>query len=187
MPGSDLFLQTIDVVYASGLDAARVPHALEATSRLLGASGAGLEVIDKLAQRPVEFFSIGLPDLARVPYLEQFAALNPRIPFALRQRAGAVIWDHQVLGEPPMARDSFYAEFLPHMGLRYFVAAIVENTPEKLAAVHVQRTRKRGYVDKREITLMRGYVLTISARTTWHGVSKPAPNAVKYLKMRLNG
>ena len=89
MPGSDLFLQTIDAVYASGLDAARVPHALEATSRLLGASGAGLEVIDKLAQRPVEFFSVGLPDLARVPYLEQFAALNPRIPFALRQRAGA--------------------------------------------------------------------------------------------------
>ena len=71
MPGSDLFLQTIDAVYASGLDAARVPHALEATSRLLGASGAGLEVIDKLAQRPVEFFSVGLPDLARVPYLEQ--------------------------------------------------------------------------------------------------------------------
>jgi hypothetical protein len=39
------------------------------------------------------------------------------------------------------------------MGLRYFVAAIVENTPEKLAAVHVQRTRKQGHVDKREITL----------------------------------
>ena len=52
MPGSDLFLQTIDAVYASGLDTARVPQALEATSRLLGASGAILEVIDKSAQRP---------------------------------------------------------------------------------------------------------------------------------------
>jgi hypothetical protein len=28
--------------------------------------------------------SVGLPDVARVPYIEQFAALNPRIPFALR-------------------------------------------------------------------------------------------------------
>ena len=71
------------------------PQALEATSRLLGASGAILEVIDKPAQRPVEFFSVGLPDLARIPDLEQFAALNPRIPFALRQRAGAIIWDRQ--------------------------------------------------------------------------------------------
>lgn len=54
-----------------------------------------------------------------------------------------------------MERDPFYAEFLPHMGLRYFTAAIFEHTPEKLAAVHVQRTRKQGHVDKREIALMR--------------------------------
>jgi len=46
MPVSDL--QTIDAVYASGLDSARLPPALEATSRLLGAAGAILEVIDKL-------------------------------------------------------------------------------------------------------------------------------------------
>ena len=54
-----------------------------------------------------------------------------------------------------MERDPFYAEFLPHMGLRYFTAAIFEHTPEKLAAVHVQRTRKQRHVDKREIALMR--------------------------------
>ncbi|MGA9279723.1 MAG: hypothetical protein WBW00_00265 [Pseudolabrys sp.] len=54
-----------------------------------------------------------------------------------------------------MERDPFYAEFLPHMGLRYFTAAIFEHTPEKLAAVHVQRTRKQGHVDKREIAVMR--------------------------------
>src|SRR5215475_5723861 len=154
MPGSDLFLQTIDAVYASGLDSARLPQALEATSRLLGATGAILEVIDKPAQRPVEFCSVGLPDVARIPYIEQFAALNPRIPFALRQREGAVIWDHQILDEPGMERDPFYAEFLPHMGLRYFAAAIFDHTPEKLAAVHVQRTRKQGHVDKREIALI---------------------------------
>jgi hypothetical protein len=155
MPGSDLFLQTIDAVYASGLDSARLPQALEATSLLLGATGAILEVIDKPAQRPVEFCSVGLPDIARIPYIEQFSALNPRIPFALRQREGAVIWDHQILDEPRMERDPFYAEFLPHMGLRYFAAAIFEHTPDKLAAVHVQRTRKQGHVDKREIALMR--------------------------------
>lgn len=45
-----------------------------------------------------------------------------------------------------MERDPFYAEFLPHVGLRYFTAAIFEHTPEKLAAVHVQRTRKQGHV-----------------------------------------
>jgi hypothetical protein len=155
MPGSDLFLQAINAVYASGLDSARLPQALEATSRLLGAAGAILEVIDKPAQRPVEFCSVGLPDVARIPYIEQFAALNPRILFALRQRAGAIIWDRQILDEPGMERNPFYAEFLPYMGLRYFAAAIFEHTQEKLAAVHVQRTRKQGHVEKREINLMR--------------------------------
>ena len=47
MPGSDLFLQTIDAVYASGLDSARPPQALEATNRLLGDAGAILEVIER--------------------------------------------------------------------------------------------------------------------------------------------
>jgi PAS domain-containing protein len=46
-PGSDLFLQTIDAVYASALDSARLPQALEATSRLLGDAGAILEVIER--------------------------------------------------------------------------------------------------------------------------------------------
>ena len=32
MPGSDLFLQTIDAVYAGGLDSAGLPQALEATT-----------------------------------------------------------------------------------------------------------------------------------------------------------
>ena len=79
MPGSDLFLQAIDAV---GLDNTRVPQALEATSRLLGASGAILEVIDKPTQRPVEFCSVARCRTRSL--LEQFAALNPRIPFALR-------------------------------------------------------------------------------------------------------
>jgi hypothetical protein len=42
-----------------------VPEALAATSRLLGARGATLEVIDKATQRPVEFPSAGLPRIAR--------------------------------------------------------------------------------------------------------------------------
>ena len=182
-----MFLQTIDAVYASGLDVARVPQALEATSRLLGASGAILEVIDKSAQRPVEFYSAGLPDVARVPYIEQFAALNPRIPFALRQPAGAIIWDHQILSEVQMARDPFYAEFLPHMDLRYFTAAIFEHTPEKLAAVHVQRTRKQGHVDKREITLMRRLCPHYQRAYDMARRLKTCTERSKYLKMRLNG
>ena len=154
MPGNDLFLQTIEAVYASGLDSDRLPQALELTSRMLGAAGATLEIFDKSVQRHSAFHAVGVPTAARTPYVEHFATLNPRFPFVLRKSAGHVVWDHQIMDEDSMRRDPFYSEFLSHLGLRYFLGALLEHTSEKAAAVSVQRTRKQGHVDKREIALM---------------------------------
>ena len=154
MPGNDLFLQTIEAVYASGLDSDRLPQALELTSRMLGAAGATLEIFDKSVQRHSAFHAVGVPTAARTPYVEHFATLNPRFPFVLRQSAGHVVWDHQIMDEDSMRRDPFYSEFLSHLGLRYFLGALLEHTSEKATAVSVQRTRKQGHVDKREIALM---------------------------------
>ena len=79
--------------------------------------------------------------------------LTPEFPS--RQRAGDVAWDRQLFNETQMARDPFYAEFLPQLGLRYFISVVLEQTPDKLAVVAVQRSRKQGHVSKREIALMR--------------------------------
>ena len=54
-----------------------------------------------------------------------------------------------------MKRDPFYSEFLPHLGLRYFVSIALEQSVDTLAVVAVQRSRKQGHVEKREINLMR--------------------------------
>ena len=154
MPDNDLFLQTIEAVYASGLDSDRLPQALELTSLMLGAAGATLEIFDKSVQRHSAFHAVGVPTAARTPYVEHFATLNPRFPFVLRKSAGHVVWDHQIMDEDSMRRDPFYSEFLSHLGLRYFLGALLEHTSEKAAAVSVQRTRKQGHVGKREIALM---------------------------------
>jgi len=47
----DLYVQAIEAIYASGLEGDLIPAALAATSRLLGASGVTLEVIDKATQQ----------------------------------------------------------------------------------------------------------------------------------------
>lgn len=158
MPNNDLFLQTIEAVYASGLDRDRLPEALEATNSLIGGAGALLEVIDKPTRRHREYCSVGLPNVARAPYIEQFAALNPRIPFAFRQPRGKIICDYQVLDEDEMTRNPFYSEFLQSLGLRYCLRALLEQTPDKWVGVSVQRTRKQGHPDKREIALMQRLV-----------------------------
>jgi len=150
MPQSDLFLQTIDAVYAGGLDTALMPEALKATSFLLGSVGATLEVISKPQKRPIGFWSAGLPDVSRAQYIEHFASLNPRIPLTLGQRAGDVACDRQLFDEGQMKRDPFYSEFLPQLGLRYFVSIVLEQSADTLAVVAVQRSRKQGHVEKRE-------------------------------------
>jgi DNA-binding CsgD family transcriptional regulator/PAS domain-containing protein len=154
MSKHDLYVRAVEAIYASGADASLVPEALEATSRVLGGLGATLEVIDKATQRPIEFHSAGLPSSAGVQYFDHFAALCPRIPPILRQRSGEVSFDYQLLDEPAMTRDPFYSEFLPKLGLRYFISAVLEQTRDRLAVVSVQRTRRQGHVDSREISMM---------------------------------
>jgi DNA-binding CsgD family transcriptional regulator len=154
MLDNDLFMHTVEAIYASGVEGDRLPEALEASSRLLGACGATLEVYDKTAHKHVEFRAAGLPPIPCAQYLDHFAALNPRIAPTMRQRAGEVGWDHQFLDEQEMARDPFYSEFLAGLGLRYFISVVLEQTPDHLAVVAMQRTPGQGHVDRHDISMM---------------------------------
>jgi len=154
MPDDDLFLKTIEAAYASGVKDDCLPEALTALNQLFGGAGAVLEIVDKREMRHKAFSSVGLPDLARVPYIEQFSAVNPRMPYAFRQPQGKLIWDYQLLDEDQMTRNPFYGEFLESVGLRYCLGAVVEQSPAKFAAISVQRTKKQGHPDKRQIALM---------------------------------
>lgn len=71
-----LHVQAVELIYASGAAAELVPEAFEATSRLLGASGATLDVIDKVAQRPATVHSAGLPAVASSDHFNHFSALD---------------------------------------------------------------------------------------------------------------
>ena len=164
MPDNDLFLQTIEAIYASGLDCNRLPEALELTSRMLGAAGATLEIFDKTVQRHSAFHAVGVPTAARTPYVEHFATLNPRFPFVLRQSAGHVVWDHQILDEDSMRRDPFYSEFLSHLGLRYFLGAVLERS-----------SASNGHANKVTLTSARSPSCGDFARTiNVHTTSRPA-------------
>ena len=70
-----------------------------------------------------------------------------------RACSGCVAWDRRFWTKPPWAAIHFM-RVLPHVGLRYFVAAVLEHTPETFAGVSFQRTRKQGHVNNREIALM---------------------------------
>ena len=154
MTSGEAYVEAVEAIYACGTGEGNLSDALMATSRLLGARGATLEVIDKSGGGLIWFCAAGLPALGRSKYSRQFAALNPRIPPILRQRAGDVSWDYKLMDEETMRRDAFYSEFLPSMGLRYFISAVLDQTPDRIAVVSVQRSRRKGHVTRREIALM---------------------------------
>jgi DNA-binding CsgD family transcriptional regulator/PAS domain-containing protein len=154
MSDHDLYARAVEAIYASGARGGPVSEALAATSRLLGARGATLEVIDKHLQRPVEVCAAGLPAVARSQYFEHFAALNPRIAPVLSRPPGEVSWDYQLFDEQDMTHDPFYSEFLSRMGLRYFISAVLEQTPGRISVVTAQRSKRQGHVGDREISLM---------------------------------
>jgi len=154
MGNGDHYVQAVEAIYACGSGEGLVSDALTATSRLLGATGATYEVIDKSAGGLLWFSAAGMPSAAGARYSDHFAALNPRIRPILRQAPGEICWDYKVMDEETMRRDEFYSEFLPSMGLRYFISAVLEQTEDRIAVVAVQRSRRNGHVTNREIARM---------------------------------
>ena len=154
MMTSESYAQAVEAIYAGFMEADGIEPLLGTLSNLMNAGGATCEVVEKSAQGRIAFRSVGLPSTAEPEYLSHFAPLSPRLPMVLNQRAGSLSWDYRVLDENAMARDPFYAEFLTRVGLRYFMSAVIEQTPERLTAITVQRTPRQGHVGEREIALM---------------------------------
>lgn len=155
MTNGDLYVQAVESIYACGTGEGCVSVALMAASRLLGARGATFELIDKSNGTLIQFHAAGLPSIGSAEYSKHFAALNPRIPPILHQAAGEVCVDYALMDESAMKRDSFYSEFLPAMDLRYFISAVLEQTPDTMAVISFQRTRRKGHADRSEISLLR--------------------------------
>src|ERR1700761_687140 len=88
MESGDLYVQAVEAIYACGSGEGLVADALSATSRLLGATGATYEVIDKSAGGLLWCSSAGVPSAASERYSDHFATVNPRIPAVLGQRTG---------------------------------------------------------------------------------------------------
>ena len=155
MRNGDLYVQAVESIYACGTGEGCVSDALIAASRLVGARGATFELIDKSKGKLIQFHTAGLPSAGGDEYSEHFATLNPRIPPILHQAEGEVCVDYKLMDEAAMKRDPFYSEFLPAMGLRYFISAVLEQTSDRIAIVSFQRTRRKGHAEPSDISLMR--------------------------------
>jgi DNA-binding CsgD family transcriptional regulator/PAS domain-containing protein len=159
MAENDDLLAAIEAIHAAGLDPEHWPRALGAAADLCGGIASTLEVLDKATHRHLEFHAFGVPAQHELAYFDHYLALNPRVPHGLRERTGEVSCDYKYfVDESGLAREPFYAEFLPRIGFRYFVSGVLRQTHQEFAAVAVQRSPAQGHVSTPEIALMQRLV-----------------------------
>jgi DNA-binding CsgD family transcriptional regulator/PAS domain-containing protein len=123
---------------------------------------AVMEAFDKRTIQHREFFMHGAPPVAEIEYLDHYAALNVRLPAHTAARVGDVLHDYAILDADAIARAPFYAEFLRHYDLRFFISGIVASSEQEVAVVSVQRSFRQAHVGNNEIALMRHLLPHIS-------------------------
>src|SRR5689334_16817870 len=109
---ADLLTGLIETIHDASVDGDLWPKVLACTARLIGGIGATLEIVNRKTFRYDAFYSHGVPRPEEMAYVEHYAAMNPRVAAALRQKPGETAWDYQILDEHGMDRNPFYAEFL---------------------------------------------------------------------------
>ncbi len=155
MAESDLFQKTVESIRSAGLNGGAWPDALIGMTRLFGSVGATLEVFQKRPMSLIDFHVEGLPERAGIEYLDHYAEHNPRAAFAFRHLSEVTLCDYQLIDESAMNRDAYYAKYLTSIDLRYFLSGQIMNTRDVQGVVTIQRSRRQGHVEQREIDWMR--------------------------------
>ncbi len=152
---SDALLGTIEAVHAAGLDETLWPQALGKIAASVGGPAATIEVFDKVGLRPRELHAHGIPPIAEIKYLDQYFALNRRLPVVARDPLGQLSWDYRIFDERTIKRDPFYMDFLRGLGLCYFVGGIIATDSEEFAGACVHFSPRQGHVDEAGLAIMR--------------------------------
>jgi DNA-binding CsgD family transcriptional regulator/PAS domain-containing protein len=151
----DALLDTIEAIHGAGLNPDAWPEALASIAALLGGSAATLEAYAVPTGGLLWLRAYNIPPPSQLLYADEFAALNPRAAYGMRQPSVELLWDYKVLDETQMDRDPYYADFLPRTGHRYFVSGVLHRSANEVAVATIQRSRRRGHVTESEIDLMR--------------------------------
>lgn len=152
MGHSDDVIATISHIHAAGLDARKWPQALSEIAKLGGGHGASLEMMERPSLHHRGMYSYGLP--AVEAYLEHYAPMCPRIPFAVRAPSGAILYDAQCIDDAAMNENPFYMEFLSQYDMRYYLGGVVANSSQELILAGVQISPKQGHPTPAKVKLM---------------------------------
>ncbi|MBI5627929.1 MAG: hypothetical protein HY953_03335, partial [Candidatus Rokubacteria bacterium] len=107
MASETAILATVDKLYDAAADHARWPDAMRALRDLFGAAGACIFTLDGRTGEVPTFVGLGMEAGAQA-YREHYAAVDPRLKFALTHPETRIHYDYLFIDEWGMDHDEFY-------------------------------------------------------------------------------
>jgi DNA-binding CsgD family transcriptional regulator len=147
----DQFSATIEKLYAAAADGTQWRQALIEVEDLTGSTGAVLDLIPKTAELAPRTLSGSFSEENCAEYARTYQAICPRIRFGVERSRGRTQVDYMFMSEHEMDRDPVYDWYGTH-GLRYHIAG-VSKCSGYIAAFSVQRTRRQGHANERDVAL----------------------------------
>ncbi|SOY87144.1 helix-turn-helix transcriptional regulator [Cupriavidus taiwanensis] len=130
---------TIRALYEGIFDADAWQRSLGALCQASGSSHAHLLVLDTVHERVLVHQEVNPMPEAVAAYREQFAAIDPALPFARRMAVGSWYIDSRELGPQVMRKSPFYGEFLRPIEQSSVMACLIERQPHYDVFLSLQR------------------------------------------------
>lgn len=148
----DEFSATIEKIYAAASSGLRWQEALLSIEELTGSTGAVIDVVPILPTISRTTLAGSFSEENCLEYARDYQAICPRIRYAVQHPSPETQYDYLFLTEFEMDRDPVYEWFGRH-GLRYYLGAEVARTPNYLAMLSLQRTKRQGHAEADDVQL----------------------------------
>ncbi|AQV92939.1 LuxR family transcriptional regulator [Cupriavidus necator] len=132
---------TIRALYEGIFDSDAWQRSLGALCQASGSSHAHLLVLDTVHERVLVNQEVNPMPEAVAAYREQYAAIDPALPFARRMSVGSWYIDSRELGAQTMRQSPFYGEFLRQIEQSSVMACLIERQPHYDVLLSLQRPR----------------------------------------------
>jgi DNA-binding CsgD family transcriptional regulator len=139
----------IETIYGAILDADLWPVALSGLASLVDAPQASMMDSDFAAGVVYRELLHGIDAEDNRLYLQEFASIDPRIPFLMRSKGLAWLSDHDYFDEAFRKQDRFYSEYLRPRGLGETLGLTCAREGSRLGICALVRDEARGRFSER--------------------------------------
>jgi DNA-binding CsgD family transcriptional regulator len=145
-----LLIELMDLVYAAAMDPSRWANVTSALGVAFRAQFSLMFGFDSSRSRVLYAELWGLPQDALTPYERTYAALDIRMPPALRAPAGTVVTDETLIDRTTLHASPIYNEYLRRIDCDHIMGVLPSNSPDMQVIISLNRSRRTGAFDCQE-------------------------------------